>query len=127
TCLSSRCRRECAPTRRQLSNPKASNLIVNEAPHPEADPLPVADTATATESSALLYTERLVKAYRARRVVNTVSINVAAGEIVGLLGPNGAGKTTTFNIVVGVVKPDAGEVRFLDRDITRLPMHKRAR
>jgi len=75
----------------------------------------------------LLVTEKLVKEYRGRRVVNGVSIRVAAGEIVGLLGPNGAGKTTTFNMVVGVVKPDEGAVRFLGRDITRLPMHLRAR
>jgi len=77
--------------------------------------------------AALLMTDGLVKAYRRRRVVNNVSIHVGAGEIVGLLGPNGAGKTTTFNIVVGVVKPDEGAVRFLDRDITRLAMHQRAR
>ncbi len=75
----------------------------------------------------LLTTDHLVKEYRRRRVVNRVSIHVSAGEIVGLLGPNGAGKTTTFNIVVGVVKPDEGAVRFLDRDITRLAMHQRAR
>src|SRR5712672_1082496 len=75
----------------------------------------------------LLVTEKLVKEYRQRRVVNGISITVAAGEIVGLLGPNGAGKTTTFNMVVGLVKPEAGRVRFQDRDITRLPMHKRAR
>ncbi len=75
----------------------------------------------------LLTTEHLVKAYRSRRVVNRVSIYVRAGEIVGLLGPNGAGKTTTFNIVVGVVKPDEGAVKFLDRDITKLAMHQRAR
>jgi lipopolysaccharide export system ATP-binding protein len=75
----------------------------------------------------LLVTEKLAKEYRQRRVVNGVSIGVAAGEIVGLLGPNGAGKTTTFNIVVGIVKPDEGSVRFLGKDITRLPMHKRAR
>jgi len=68
-----------------------------------------------------------VKEYRQRRVVNGVSINVAAGEIVGLLGPNGAGKTTTFNMVVGLIKPDDGAVNFQSRDITRLPMHKRAR
>ena len=77
--------------------------------------------------AALLQTDRLVKEYRQRRVVNGVSIGVSAGEIVGLLGPNGAGKTTTFNIVVGIVKPDEGSVRFQDEDITRLPMHLRAR
>jgi lipopolysaccharide export system ATP-binding protein len=75
----------------------------------------------------LLATEKLVKEYRHRRVVNGVSISVAAGEIVGLLGPNGAGKTTTFNMVVGVIRPDEGKVRFRDQDITRLPMHLRAR
>jgi len=75
----------------------------------------------------LLTTEKLVKEYRQRRVVNGVSITVEAGEIVGLLGPNGAGKTTTFNMVVGVIKPDQGAIRFHARDITRLPMHKRAR
>ena len=75
----------------------------------------------------LLATEKLVKEYRQRRVVNGVSITVAPGEIVGLLGPNGAGKTTTFNMVVGVVKPDAGAVKFHGSDITRLAMHRRAR
>ena len=75
----------------------------------------------------LLATDKLVKEYRRRRVVNGVSITVAAGEIVGLLGPNGAGKTTTFNMVVGVIRPDQGTVKFQQRDITRLPMHKRAR
>jgi lipopolysaccharide export system ATP-binding protein len=76
---------------------------------------------------SLLVTENLVKRYRRRCVVNGVSIHVNAGEIVGLLGPNGAGKTTTFGIVVGVVKPDDGEVKFQDRAITPLPMHLRAR
>jgi lipopolysaccharide export system ATP-binding protein len=75
----------------------------------------------------LLSTAGLVKEYRQRRVVNGVSIHVNAGEIVGLLGPNGAGKTTTFNMVVGVIKPDDGTVNFQGRNITGLPMHKRAR
>ena len=56
-----------------------------------------------------------------------VSLEVASGEIVGLLGPNGAGKTTTFSIVVGLVRPDAGVVRLQDRDLTDLPMYRRAR
>jgi lipopolysaccharide export system ATP-binding protein len=76
---------------------------------------------------SLLQTQELVKEYGDRRVVNGVSIGVAAGEIVGLLGPNGAGKTTTFNIVVGLIRPDSGEVRFEDEPITALPMHQRAR
>ncbi len=76
---------------------------------------------------ALLRTSKLVKEYRQRRVVNGVSITVAPGEIVGLLGPNGAGKTTTFNMVVGIIKPDEGTVQFQERDITALPMHRRAR
>src|SRR5947199_8111563 len=75
----------------------------------------------------LLVTEKLVKEYRHRRVVNGVSITVAPGEIVGLLGPNGAGKTTTFNMVVGVIRPDEGAVRFKGQEITNLPMHRRAR
>ena len=85
------------------------------------------ETTPAQTNGLLLATEKLIKEYRGRRVVNGVSVNVQAGEIVGLLGPNGAGKTTTFNMVVGVVKPDEGAVRFQARDITRLPMHKRAR
>ena len=86
-------------------------------------------TATAATATAqvLLQTGKLVKEYKHRRVVNGVSINVGAGEIVGLLGPNGAGKTTTFNMVVGVVRPDEGDVKYLGRDITPLAMHDRAR
>ncbi len=80
-----------------------------------------------TENGALLATENLVKEYGTRRVVNGVSADVRAGEIVGLLGPNGAGKTTTFNMVVGLVKPDEGRVTFQGHEITGLPMHKRAR
>jgi lipopolysaccharide export system ATP-binding protein len=88
----------------------------------------VPDKPVAAEvAGPLLSTDKLVKEYRGRRVVNGVSIRVRAGEIVGLLGPNGAGKTTTFNMVVGVVKPDEGTVTFLDKKITRLPMHRRAR
>src|SRR3974390_826999 len=71
---------------------------------------------TPTSSNGLLLaTEKLVKEYHRRRVVDGVSVNVKAGEIVGLLGPNGAGKTTTFNMVVGVVKPDEGAVQFQAR------------
>ena len=81
----------------------------------------------ASTNGLLLATDKLAKEYHGRRVVNGVSVNVGAGEIVGLLGPNGAGKTTTFNMVVGVVRPDSGSVTFLEHDITTLPMHRRAR
>ena len=72
-------------------------------------------------------TKDLVKRYRQRTVVNHVSIEVKQGEIVGLLGPNGAGKTTTFYQVVGLIKPDEGNVYLDDTNITRLPMYKRAK
>jgi lipopolysaccharide export system ATP-binding protein len=75
----------------------------------------------------VLKTEKLIKAYRGRRVVNEVSLGIGQGEVVGLLGPNGAGKTTTFYVIVGLTPPDSGNV-FLDgNDITRLPMFLRAR
>ncbi len=75
----------------------------------------------------LLTADKLVKSYNGRTVVNRVSYDVADGEIVGLLGPNGAGKTTSFRMTVGMIQPEGGRVRFLDRDITGLPMYKRAR
>ena len=71
---------------------------------------------------ALLETDGLLKAFRGRgTVVHGVSFEVAPGEIVGLLGPNGAGKTTTFRMTVGMLRPDAGEVRFDGESVTRLP------
>ena len=73
-----------------------------------------------------LYTTSLFKSYRGRKVVNDVTIQVNQGEIVGLLGPNGAGKTTSFYMIVGLVRPDDGEVFLDNTDITKLPMYKRA-
>ena len=74
-----------------------------------------------------LRAENLFKKYKARTVVNDVSVEVNQGEIVGLLGPNGAGKTTSFYIIVGLIKPNGGEI-FLDNDnITHLPMYQRAK
>lgn len=75
----------------------------------------------------LLEIKDLVKSYGGRRVVNGVSLSVKRGEIVGLLGPNGAGKTTTFYMVVGVIEPEKGQIIFDQEDITRFPIHKRAR
>lgn len=74
-----------------------------------------------------LKTEGLIKSYSSRRVVNNVNLEVKRGEIVGLLGPNGAGKTTTFYMVVGLVSPDSGKILFDSREITSMPMYRRAR
>jgi lipopolysaccharide export system ATP-binding protein len=74
-----------------------------------------------------LYTDKLVKKYHARTVVDHVSIEVEQGEIVGLLGPNGAGKTTSFYMIVGLIKPNAGKIFLDEQEITTLPVYKRAR
>ncbi|TDX59220.1 lipopolysaccharide export system ATP-binding protein [Orenia marismortui] len=71
--------------------------------------------------------ENLVKTYNKKDVVKGVSFSVDKGEIVGILGPNGAGKTTTFYMVVGLVSPNGGNIKLEQDDITRLPMHQRAR
>ena len=75
----------------------------------------------------LLRTQNLTKAYKRRTVVDGVSIRVNQGEIVGLLGANGAGKTTSFRMVVGMIKPDQGQVMFQGQDVSKMPMYRRAR
>lgn len=74
-----------------------------------------------------LRVEGLNKRYRSRQVVDNLSLEVESGEVVGLLGPNGAGKTTAFYMIVGLIPCDAGRILLDDRDISRLPMHRRAR
>ena len=74
-----------------------------------------------------LRAKNLVKVYRRRRVVDGVSIQVTPGEVVGLLGPNGAGKTTTFYMIMGFIRPAAGEVFLGEERLTSLPMYRRAR
>jgi lipopolysaccharide export system ATP-binding protein len=73
-----------------------------------------------------LYTKGLVKRYGKRTVVKKVSLEVNQGEIVGLLGPNGAGKTTTFYMIVGLIKPNEGQIFIDEKEITDMPMYKRA-
>jgi len=77
------------------------------------------------EKTCLIRTEKLVKSYRGKKVVNEVDIHVNAGEIVGLLGPNGAGKTTTFYMATGLIHPTSGQVFFKDRNVSKVPMYKR--
>ncbi len=76
--------------------------------------------------SHLLTAHGLSKSYKQRKVVTSVDLEISSGEVVGLLGPNGAGKTTSFYMVVGLVRPDSGEVFLDDKNLTELPMHKRA-
>lgn len=76
---------------------------------------------------AVLSLSKLCKSYGGRQVVKDVDMQVKSGQVVGLLGPNGAGKTTTFYMTVGIIRPDAGNVIFDEEDITRYPMHIRAR
>lgn len=80
-----------------------------------------------TKRDKTLILDSLVKSYRKNRVVNNISFEISQGEIVGLLGPNGAGKTTTFYMVVGLIKPDSGKIFLDNKELTKLPMHKRAR
>ncbi len=82
-------------------------------------------TTPATVDEITVY--GVCKTYKKRTVVNNVSLNIKKGEIVGLLGPNGAGKTTTFYMVVGLIKPDTGMVKFNNQDITQKAMYQRAR
>jgi len=82
---------------------------------------------TATNQSSILKADDIKKSYKTRDVVKGVSLQVAAGESVGLLGPNGAGKTTTFYMIVGLVRPNSGSIQLDGEDITKLPMHARAR
>jgi lipopolysaccharide export system ATP-binding protein len=74
----------------------------------------------------VLRSEKLIKKYKSRTVANEVSVEVKQGEIVGLLGPNGAGKTTSFYMIVGMVQPNSGKIFLDNKEITNLPMYKRA-
>lgn len=82
---------------------------------------------TANQNFATMRAKGLRKVYRGRAVVDGVDLELHQGEVVGLLGPNGAGKTTSFYMIVGFISPDGGKVYIDDRDISRLPMYKRAR
>src|SRR5436309_12575409 len=83
--------------------------------------------ASAKPPASELTVARLEKSYKARTVVHDVSLDVASGEVVGLLGPNGAGKTTCFYMIVGLVAADGGRIALDGRDLSRMPIHARAR
>jgi lipopolysaccharide export system ATP-binding protein len=102
----------------------ALDLPPAPAEAPQAAMLP---GAMLVPGGATLSARGLVKTYRKRRVVNEVDLQVSQGEIVGLLGPNGAGKTTSFYMMVGLIRPDRGKVYIGDRNLTGIPMYRRAR
>ncbi len=79
------------------------------------------------DTTSCLEARHLKKAYGSRKVVHDVSMKVSKGEVVGLLGPNGAGKTTSFYMIVGLVRADGGQILIDGQDVTRMPIHKRAR
>ena len=87
----------------------------------------LSDSPRVQNGRPILETEKLVKIYGGRAVVNGVDIHCHRGEIVGLLGPNGAGKTTSFYMIVGLVRPNGGRVTFDGKDVTGYPMYRRAR
>ena len=97
------------------------------AVHEDAAEEPLPPGAMLVPGGATLSAKGLVKVYRKRRVVNEVDLDVSQGEIVGLLGPNGAGKTTSFYMMVGLIRPDKGKVFIGTRDLTGVPMYRRAR
>ena len=110
-----------------LRNAVASDLRAT-GEHVTIAPVPTPATAPApTPSGSVLEAEGLVKVYRRRYVVNDVAVRLQQGEIVGLLGPNGAGKTTTFYMIVGLIQPLQGRILLDGKDVTRMPMYRRAR
>ena len=84
-------------------------------------------TVSEAVSRSRLWTRGLRKSYGGRQVVSGVDISIESGSVIGLLGPNGAGKTTTFYMVVGLARPESGQVFMDDEEITHMPMHMRAR
>jgi lipopolysaccharide export system ATP-binding protein len=88
---------------------------------------PVQPSAAGDRLPRRLSAEGLVKSYRGRRVVYSVAVELDCGEVVGLLGPNGAGKTTTFHMITGFIRPEQGRVMLDERDITFMPVYRRAR
>ncbi|MDA0811586.1 MAG: LPS export ABC transporter ATP-binding protein [Verrucomicrobia bacterium] len=107
------------------ARPTSSRRATAESVHTES-PVPRPRARSGAGDQFLLYTEQLRKVYDGRAVVNGVDVTVRPGEIVGLLGPNGAGKTTTFYMIVGLIVPNAGRVVFSGKEVTRMPMNKRA-
>jgi lipopolysaccharide export system ATP-binding protein len=109
----------------EMTRAGVANVLRHTGEH-AAHATPVRGIAVPHDGSTLR-AQALVKSYRRRRVVNDVALRLQQGEIVGLLGPNGAGKTTTFYMIVGQIQPQEGHILLDDKDITEMPMYRRAR
>ncbi|HJR42198.1 MAG TPA: LPS export ABC transporter ATP-binding protein [Gemmatimonadaceae bacterium] len=115
---------EFLPYRAEMSRVGVADVVRHTGEHPS---LPTAIARAARARGSILEGDGLTKTYRRRRVVNDVALRLQQGEIVGLLGPNGAGKTTTFYMIVGLIQPQEGRIVLDRKDITEMPMYRRAR
>jgi LPS export ABC transporter ATP-binding protein len=106
---------------------EASTQAILLRAFPPPAPVQAPSPSMAVLGGSVLECEGLNKAFKRRRVVRDVSLQLSQGEVIGLLGPNGAGKTTTFYLITGLIRPDSGRIRFDQRDITEAPMYRRAR
>jgi lipopolysaccharide export system ATP-binding protein len=106
---------------------RASTRAILDRAFPQITPITLISKAARVVGGSVLRCEGLNKAFKRRRVVRDVSLELAQGEVIGLLGPNGAGKTTTFYLITGLIGPDSGRILMDGRDITNLPMYRRAR
>ena len=113
------------PAEEPAETPAAPPSEPVEPPPTQDDPTPPFTPPPAGPHT--LEARDLVKSYKGRTVVRGVSIHVDRGEVVGLLGPNGAGKTTSFYMILGLVRPDRGQIVFQERDLTKYPVYRRAR
>ncbi len=117
---------QLAPYREAIQSSGVEGVLKHTGEHRVVRPGDRAPGAP-IQGGSVLEARSLVKTYKRRRVVNDVALRLQQGEIVGLLGPNGAGKTTTFYMIVGLIQPQEGKVLLDGRDITEMPMYKRAR
>jgi lipopolysaccharide export system ATP-binding protein len=117
---------QLAPYRAEIQDSGVEGVLKHTGEHPVLRAVERAQAAP-LEGGSVLEARSLVKTYKRRRVVNDVALRLQQGEIVGLLGPNGAGKTTTFYMIVGLIQPQEGRILLDGRDITEMPMYRRAR
>ena len=110
-----------------MDNNAAPNIVLTTPTNEEDMQKQANPNSEVKDSEKLIVATDLCKSYHGRQVVNNVTLYGKPGEVVGLLGPNGAGKTTSFYMVMGLIKPDSGNITFRGVDITHVPMYQRAR